>query len=276
MPEEYTGLHCPGDVKPPRAARRSLPVVARTRWSPELPRWRWPRGSAEGPPAPPRSRGSGGAVAAPGRRGRSGRRRAPPGLAIVREPPPALPIACGPGCPSCCVSKVAVVAPEVIRIAAHLSETPRMPRPSPRSPPGCAPPTPADEGLLPRRARARAGVLLPAARGGRRLLGRSTPSARSSAPRWTSLDASACERHFADPDGTPAAQAFAVRLRSLANAVLAGLGRAALDAGRDGALPGAHGGAAWDRPGSPGRRRRAGTRGGRCSRRRGTVRWGDW
>jgi hypothetical protein len=52
---------------------------------------------------------------------------------------------------------------------------------------------------------------------------------------WTSLDAGACERHFADPDRAPVAPAFAVGYE-LASAVLAGLGRAALDAGRDGAL----------------------------------------
>jgi hypothetical protein len=52
---------------------------------------------------------------------------------------------------------------------------------------------------------------------------------------WSSLDASACERHFADPDGTPVAPSYRVAYE-LASAVLAGLGLAARDAGRDGGL----------------------------------------
>lgn len=52
---------------------------------------------------------------------------------------------------------------------------------------------------------------------------------------WSSLDAAACERHFADPDTVPVAPAYTVAYE-LASAVLAGLGLAARDAGRDGGL----------------------------------------
>src|SRR5262249_3572000 len=54
---------------------------------------------------------------------------------------------------------------------------------------------------------------------------------------WTSLDAAACARHFADPERVPAAPSHRVGYE-LCAAVLAGLGRAALDAGRDGRLVG--------------------------------------
>ena len=226
MPEGTPGYTARVSVKPPRAARRSLPVVAKTRWSPEL-----LLAVAEGERKalrPLLDREGGGAVAAAAAAGD----RAAELLraAIVREPPP-LPIACAAGCSSCCVSKVAAVAPEVLRIAAHLrgsldpaalAELAARVRAADATTRG-----------LSRAARARAGVPCPLlAEDGacsvhpvRPLLCRG----------WTSLDASACERHFADPDGTPAAPGFAVGYE-LASAVLAGLGRAALDAGRDGAL----------------------------------------
>src|SRR6185295_13221530 len=52
---------------------------------------------------------------------------------------------------------------------------------------------------------------------------------------WTSFDASACGRHFADPDGSPVPPVHEPAYE-LACAVLAGLGRAAIDRGRDGSL----------------------------------------
>jgi Fe-S-cluster containining protein len=164
------------------------------------------------------------AAAAAGRADELGR------AALAKEPPPS-PIACARGCSSCCVSKVAVVAPEVLRITAYLRD-------------GLAPEAlaeiaarvrTADDATrgLSRAQRARAGVPCPLldAEGAcsvhpvRPLLCRG----------WTSLDAGACERHFADPDNVPAAPGHRVGYE-LASAVLAGLGHAAIDAGREGAL----------------------------------------
>jgi hypothetical protein len=52
---------------------------------------------------------------------------------------------------------------------------------------------------------------------------------------WTSLDADACVRHFTDPARAPVPPAHGPAYE-LPSAVLAGLGRAALDAGLDGGL----------------------------------------
>ncbi len=149
--------------------------------------------------------------------------------ALVREPPPA-PIACAPGCPSCCVSKVAVVAPEVLRIAAHLRAT-RGPDALDALVARVAAADARTHGLT-RALRAREGVPCP-------LLADGACSVHAVRPLlcrgWTSLDARACERHFADPDHARVAPAYPVAYE-LASAVLAGLGRAAIDAGRDGAL----------------------------------------
>jgi Fe-S-cluster containining protein len=149
--------------------------------------------------------------------------------ALAREPPPA-PIACQKGCSSCCVSKVVVVAPEVIRIADHLRRT--------LDPDALAALAArvreADERTrgLSRRERAHAGVPCP-------LLVDDACSIHEVRPLlcrgWTSLDREACARHFADPDGVPVPPAHAPAYE-LASAVLGGLGLAAEDAGFDGRL----------------------------------------
>jgi hypothetical protein len=149
--------------------------------------------------------------------------------ALAREPP-SKPVACGPGCPSCCVSKVAVVAPEVLRIVAHLRAK--------LDPDALATLTrrvhAADEAVrgLTRAARARAGVSCP-------LLVDGACSVHDVLPLlcrgWTSLDRRGCERHFADPDVWPVPPSHRVAYE-LASAVLAGLGAAARASGRDGAL----------------------------------------
>jgi hypothetical protein len=207
-----------------RAKKRSLPVAS-PRWSAEL-----LAGVAEGERRALRplfDRGVDGAVQAAVQA--SERAAELERAALAREPPPS-PVACRKGCSPCCVSKVVVVAPEVIRIAEHLRRT-------------------LDEGALAallervraadertrgltRAERAEAGVPCPLLEDGacsvhpvRPLLCRG----------WSSLDASACERHFADPARVPVAPAY-VPAYELASAVLAGLGRAALDAGRDGTL----------------------------------------
>jgi hypothetical protein len=212
-------------AKPSRTQRRALPLASRTRWSPDL-----LAAVAEGERKALRplfDRGPEGAVAAAA--AASDRAAELERAARAKEPPP-VPIACGPGCPACCVAKVGVVAPEVLRIAAHLRAT--------LDPEALAALTArvrlADEETrgLTRHQRVLAGIHCPLLSGGscsvhpvRPLLCRG----------WTSLDAAACARHFADPDAAPVAPAYAVGYE-LACAVLGGLGRATLDAGRDGAL----------------------------------------
>jgi hypothetical protein len=199
--------------------------VARTRWSPDL-----LAAVAEGERKALRplfDRGPEGAVVAAA--AASDRAAELTRAALAREPPP-IPIACAPGCPSCCVAKVAVVAPEVLRIAAHLRATLDAEALSILT--ARVRLTDGETRGLTRAQRVRAGIPCPLLSGGscsvhpvRPLLCRG----------WTSLDARACERHFADPDAAPVAPAYAVAYE-LASAVLGGLGRAALDAGRDGAL----------------------------------------
>lgn len=209
-----------------RDRKRALPLAApASRWTPAL-----LLGVAEGERRALRpffDRGLEGAVeaaaAASDRAAELGR------AALAREPPPSQ-VACSKGCSACCVSKVVAVAPEVLRIAAHLR--------------GALDPEAfaalldrvraADERTrgLSRRERARAGVPCP-------LLVDDACSVHEVRPLlcrgWTSLDAEGCARHFADPDGAPVPARHAPGYE-LASAVLAGLGRAALDAGRDGAL----------------------------------------
>jgi len=206
--------------------RRSLPVApSRARWTPEL-----YAAVAEGERRalrPHLDRGEEGAIAAA--EAASLRAAELMSAALVREPPPSS-IACSKGCAACCVSKVVVVAPEVIRIADHLRRS--------LDPDALAALAArvraADDRTrgLSRRERALAGVPCP-------LLVDDACSIHEVRPLlcrgWTSLDAEACARHFADPDGAPVPQAHAPAYE-LASAVLAGLGRAAEDAGRDGAL----------------------------------------
>lgn len=149
--------------------------------------------------------------------------------ALAREPPP-VPYACSKGCSACCVSKVVVIAPEVIRVVVHLRGT---------LAPGAL------DALLVRVRRAdertrglsrldRAVTRVPCP-----LLVDDACSVHEVRPLlcrgWTSLSAAACARHFADPQDVAVAPAY-VPAYELASAVLAGLGRAALDAGRDGML----------------------------------------
>jgi hypothetical protein len=196
-----------------------------TRWSPEL-----LAGVAEGERKALRAaidRGAEGAVEAAA--AASDRAAGLVRAALAKEPPP-VPIACGPGCPSCCVSKVAVVAPEVLRIAAHLRA--RLGDAELRA--LTARVAAADELTRgqSRSERARAGIPCP-------LLVDGSCSVHEVRPLlcrgWTSLDLGACERHFADPDAAPVAPAYPVAYE-LASAVLAGLGAAANDAGKDGSL----------------------------------------
>jgi hypothetical protein len=199
--------------------------VSRTRWSPEL-----LAGVAEGERKALRAlfdRGPEGAVAAASEA--SGRAAELERAALAKEPPP-VPIACGPGCPSCCVAKVAVVAPEVLRIVAHLRAT--LDAEALAALTARVRLADGETRGLTRAQRIGAGIHCPLLSGG----SCSVHSVRPLLCRgWTSLDRAACERHFADPDEAPVAPAYAVGYE-LASAVLGGLGRAALDAGRDGSL----------------------------------------
>nr|AYM52967.1 hypothetical protein [Jahnella sp. MSr9139] len=149
--------------------------------------------------------------------------------ARAAEPPDA-PIACAPGCPSCCITKVLVLAPEVLRLAAHLRAT--------RSPDDLAAllervrAADAVTRGLTRRQRAERGVPCP-------LLGPDGscsvhPARPIVCAAWTSLDLAACTRHFAAPAAEPPAPLHAPGYE-VANAVLAGLGWAAKERGLDAA-----------------------------------------
>jgi hypothetical protein len=148
--------------------------------------------------------------------------------AAVRMEPPDQPVACKAGCSTCCSSKVLALAPEVIRVAAHLRAS-------------------LDAGafaLLVERVRAvdarthglsrvervEAGVPCPLLddRGGCSVHGVRPVVCAA----WNSIDVTACERHFADPASVAVAPSHRPAYE-VANAVLAGLGWAAKDHGLD-------------------------------------------
>lgn len=209
-----------------KTPNRSLPIAnSRSRWTPDL-----LAAVAEGERRalrPHLDHAEPGAVAAAA--AASERAAELMEAALSREPPPT-PIACRKGCSACCVSKVVVTAPEVIRIADHLRRT--------LDPEALATliakVRAADERTrgLTRRERARAGVQCP-------LLVEDACSIHEVRPLlcrgWTSLDAEACARHFADPDDAAVPPAHAPAYE-LASAVLGGLALAAEDAGLDGRL----------------------------------------
>ncbi|MDI1449978.1 YkgJ family cysteine cluster protein [Polyangium sp. 6x1] len=204
--------------------RRSLPLARPSRYSPEV-----YVGVAEGESqalAPLVAESPERAIEAAGIA--SERAASLTAAAHAHEPPDA-PIACRRGCSTCCHAKVLVVAPEVLRIAAHLRAT--------RSPEDLADllarVQAADVRVrgLSRAARAEARVPCPLldADGGcgvhpvRPLVCRS----------WTSYDAGACERYWEAPAGKQTPPQWAIGYE-LAQAVLAGLGKACFDVGRDG------------------------------------------
>ena len=144
--------------------------------------------------------------------------------------PPGRPIECRAGCSTCCAAKVLVMAPEVLRIVAHLRAS---------LDPGSL------AALLERvraaDARTRGKTRLERAEAGEPcplLDERGACSVHAVRPLvcagWTSIDVSACERHFADPGTEPAAPMHAPSYE-LANAVLAGIGWALKERGLDAA-----------------------------------------
>lgn len=208
----------------PREEKHALPLLGRTRWTPDL-----LRAVAEGEAQtlkPLVARGAQGAIDAAGAAAARAERLV--AGAMASEPPDA-PIACSKGCSFCCYAKVLVVAPEVFRIAAHLRESldaEALGRLLDRA-------READEKTrgLTRAARAEARLPCPLldAEGGC-----SAHAARPLVCRsWTSYDAAACERYAAAPSGQLSPPQYAVGYE-LTQAVLAGLGKACFDAGRDG------------------------------------------
>ncbi|WP_437766631.1 YkgJ family cysteine cluster protein [Sorangium sp. So ce281] len=144
--------------------------------------------------------------------------------------PPDRPIACRAGCATCCVSKVLVLAPEVLRIAAHLRAT-RSQAELAALEERVRAADAATRGLS-RLERAEAGVPCPL------LDERGACSIHAVRPivcaAWGSLDVAACERHFAAPASIPTAPMHRPSYE-VANAVLAGLGWAAKEQGLDAA-----------------------------------------
>jgi len=203
--------------------KRSLPLARPTRYTPAV-----LEGIADGERAvlgPLFDRGEAGVVEAAAQA--LARAESLAATARAVEPPDA-PIACGPGCPSCCVTKVLVLAPEVLRIAAHLRATL-----SPDELSALLERVRAADAVtrgLSRRERAERGVPCPL------LAPDGSCSVHPVRPvvcaAWTSLDLSACARHFAAPAAEPPAPLHAPGYE-VANAVLAGLGWAAKDRGLD-------------------------------------------
>lgn len=205
--------------------KRALPLLGQTRWTPEL-----LRAVAEGESKallPLVARGPDGAIEAAAA---AADRAAELLAAAMASEPPDRPIACQRGCSACCQAKVLVVAPEVLRIAAHLRETL------------------GEEALgallervreadgktrgLSRAARAEARVPCPLldAEGGCSVHAVRPLVCRS----WTSYDAGACERYWWEtPSGRLSPPQYALGYE-LSQAVLAGLGKACFDTGRDG------------------------------------------
>ncbi len=176
--------------------------------------------------APLVARGPEGAVEAA--RAASERAEALVGGALASEPP-AAEIACKKGCSVCCQAKVLVVAPEVLRIAAHLRKT------LPEEALGelLARVKAADDKTrgLSRAARAEAHVPCPLLDGEG---GCSVHSVRPLVCRsWSSYDAGQCAAYWEAPSRGLTPPQYATGYE-LSQAVLAGLGKACFDAGRDG------------------------------------------
>jgi Fe-S-cluster containining protein len=145
------------------------------------------------------------------------------------EEPPEMPIACRRGCSTCCQAKVLAVAPEVLRIGDYLrknkstkelAELLERIREADTKTRG-----------LSRESRAEIHVSCP-------LLdedgGCSIHDVRPLVCRsWTSYDASACETYWQSPRGKLTPPQWPVGYE-LAQAMLAGLGKACLDRGLDG------------------------------------------
>lgn len=147
----------------------------------------------------------------------------------MHDEPPEMPIACCRGCSTCCQAKVLVVAPEVLRIGDHLRKTKSAEdlaelieriREADMKTRG-----------LSRAARAETHVSCPLldADGGCSIHDVRPLVCRS----WTSYDAGACESYWQDPGERLTPPQWPVGYE-VAQAILAGLGKACIDQGLDG------------------------------------------
>ena len=210
-----------------RPTKTSLPLAARSRWTPEL---LAVVAAGERRALGPVLAGDedGAAIEAAGLA--QGRALELSRAAIAREPP-SRPIACAKGCSFCCFSKVVITAPEALRIAAHLRSalgpealsavTARIVAADDRT-----------RGLT-RARRFEEKIACP-------LLGDDgSCSVHEVRPLtcagWTSLDVGACERHFQAEIEGESAPVYGLGYE-IAGAILAGLAQACADAGLDGAL----------------------------------------
>jgi hypothetical protein len=209
-----------------RAPKRTLPIAPRQRWTPAL-----LSAVAAGERkvlAPLLAEGREGAAIEAAEIAFT--RAAELARAAIASDPPPEPIACRDRCSFCCMAKVVVTAPEILRVVAHLRRT--------LAPEAFAAllervrTADATTRGLSRAARLPARVPCP-------LLLEGSCSVYPVRPLvcagWNSLDQGACERYFAAPEGQPSAPAFAPAYE-VTSAVLAGLGGACFDAGLDGSL----------------------------------------
>ncbi|MEP7126303.1 MAG: YkgJ family cysteine cluster protein [Byssovorax sp.] len=206
---------------------RSLPLAARSRWTPEV-----LLGVAEGERralGPVLAFDDDGAAIEAARLALE--RTLSLGRAAVAREPPSRPIECARGCSYCCSSKVVITAPEALRIAAHLRRT--------LDPEAFAAVlarvVAVDERTrgLSRARRFEARIACPL------LEGDGSCSVHEVRPitcaGWTSLDVAACERHFGAEIEQKSAPVYALGYE-IAGAILAGLSQACTDLGLDGAL----------------------------------------
>lgn len=210
-----------------RPTKTSLPLAARSRWTPEL-----LSGVAEGErralgPLLARDEEGGPAEAA--------RLALDRGLELARaalaREPPSRPIACAKGCSFCCFSKVVVTPPEALRLAAHLRRT---------LDPGALAAVLARIAAVDDRTRGLTRAQRFEAKIACPLLGDDgSCSVHDVRPLtcagWTSLDVGACERHFAAEIEGASAPVYGLGYE-ITGAILAGLVLACGDAGLDGAL----------------------------------------
>lgn len=213
-------------MKRPRP-NRSLPVAARSRWTPEL-----LAGVAEGERralGPVLARDDDGATIEAARLALD--RAVDLARAAVAREPPTRPIACAKGCSFCCHSKVILTAVEALRIAAHLRST-LDPAALAAIGARIAAVDDRTRGLT-RARRFEEKIACPL------LADDGSCSVHEARPLtcagWTSLDAAACERHFGgETEGaTPPVYGLGYEITG---AILAGLALACGDAGLDGSL----------------------------------------
>ncbi len=149
--------------------------------------------------------------------------------AAKHEEPPEMPIACRRGCSTCCQAKVLVLAPEVLRIGDYLRKNKSAEELAKLLERICE--TDTKTRGLSRAARAEKHISCP-------LLdtdgGCSIHDVRPLVCRsWTSYDAAACEAYWQEPREKLTPSQWPVGYE-LAQAILAGLGKACIDQGLDG------------------------------------------